>query len=86
MQKAGENGQILSSALLISSNGCVNPVMKTICALPPVFEPPLSYRLGFRAVLFQGMKSGDQMQMSVRMIGCVDPKDCALVRKYNFLL
>lgn len=53
--------------------------MQSICPLPPVFEPPLGYRLGFRAVMFQGMKNGDEIQMSVRIVGCVDSRDCPLV-------
>lgn len=79
LQRIGPNGEILNSATLIQSNGCVNPQMQSICSLPPVFEPPLGYRFGFRAVMFQGMKSGDEMIMNVRLIGCMDHHDCHFV-------
>lgn len=59
--------------------------MQSICPLPPVFEPPLGYRFGFRAVMFQGMKNGDEMQMSVRMVGCIDSRDCHLVNQIKTL-
>lgn len=55
--------------------------------MAPVFEPPLGYRFGFRAVMFQGMKSGDEMVMTVRIIGCMDHHDCHLVWiTFNFVL
>ena len=79
LQRLGSNGQILNSANLIASNGCVNPTMKAICSAPPVFEPPLGHRLKFRAVMFQGMKSGDEMFMSVKVIGCIHSIDCFVV-------
>lgn len=58
--------------------------MQSVCSLPPVFEPPLGYRFGFRAVMFQGMKSGDEMMMNIRIIGCLDHHDCHLVRPIHF--
>lgn len=85
LQRIGSNGEVLNTAQLIKSNGCVNPSMQSICPLPPVFEPPLGYRFGFRAVMFQGMKNGDEMQMSVRIVGCVDSRDCLLVNQIIFL-
>lgn len=87
LQRIGSTGEILNSATLIKSNGCVNPLMQSICSLLPVFEPPLGYRLGFRAVMFQGMKSGDEMQINVRVIGCINSQDCIVVifkRKNNY--
>lgn len=29
--------------------------------------------------MFQGMKSGDEMQVNVRIVGCVNPQDCNVV-------
>ncbi|XP_055313280.1 uncharacterized protein LOC129574815 isoform X2 [Sitodiplosis mosellana] len=78
LQRLGSNGEVLNSATLIKSNGCINPQMNSVCSLPPVFEPPLGYRFGFRAVMFQGMKSGDEMIMTVRVLGCMDHHDCHL--------
>lgn len=57
--------------------------MKSICPQPPTFEPPLGHRFGFRAVMFQGMKSGDEMVMSVKIAGCIDQSDCFVVRLSN---
>lgn len=79
LQRLSPGGDILNSATLIKSDGCVNPAMRLICPIAPVYEPPLSYRIGFRAAMFQGMKSGDEMVMRVRIVGCIDPRDCAVV-------
>lgn len=32
--------------------------------------------------MFQGMKSGDEMQVNVRIVGCVNPQDCSVVSIY----
>lgn len=61
---------------LIQTSGCVNPQMKSICPHQPIFEPPLGHRFSFKAVMFQGMKSGDEIQMSVRLVGCMEHQDC----------
>lgn len=86
LKRIGSNGEILNTAQLIKSNGCINPSMQSICSIQPVFEPPLGYRFGFRAVMFQGMKSGDEMQMSVRIVGCIDSRDCQMVGEIHFYL
>jgi hypothetical protein len=51
--------------------------MRSICPAPPTYEAPLGYRLAFRAVMFQGMRSGDEMVMKVRIAGCIHRQDCA---------
>lgn len=79
LQRLGPYGQVLNSAALITSNGCVHPAMLSICPLPPVFEPPLGHSLRFRAVMFEEMKSGDEMAINVRVVGCIDQSDCAMV-------
>lgn len=79
MQRLGPSGDVLNSVILVTSNGCVHPSMRSICPLPPTFEPPLGHRLGFRAVMFQGMKSSDEMILSVKIIGCIDQNDCFVV-------
>lgn len=90
MQRVGANGEILNTATLIKSNGCANPKMQSILSLPPVFEHPLGYRFAFRAVMFQGMKSGDEMVMNVRINICMDHHDCHFVRicqkQFNLLI
>ncbi|XP_055628307.1 uncharacterized protein LOC129769839 isoform X2 [Toxorhynchites rutilus septentrionalis] len=78
MQRLSPTGSVLNSAILIATNGCLNPAMKTICPGNPVLESPLSYRLSFRAAMFQGMHSGDEMVMRVRIVGCVDRRECTV--------
>lgn len=50
--------------------------MKSICPLGPTFEPPLGHRLAFKVVMFQGMRSGDEVVMSIKISGCLDEHDC----------
>lgn len=79
MQRLSPTGSVLNSAILVATNGCLNPAMKAICPANPVLESPLSYRLSFRAAMFQGMRSGDEMVMRVRIVGCVDRRECTVV-------
>jgi hypothetical protein len=79
LQRMTSAGELVNSAILVTSNGCLNPTMKSICPLPPSFEAPLGFRLGFRAVMFQGMRSGDEMVMKVRIAGCINRQDCFTV-------
>lgn len=76
MQRLGSSGEVLNTVNLVSHNGCINPSMKSVCTLPPQYEPPLGQRFGFKAVMFQGMKSGDEVVMSIRILGCVNRNDC----------
>jgi len=79
LQRLAPSGEVVNSAILITTNGCVNPSMRAVCPAAPVFEPPLGHRLAFRAVMFMGMRSGDEMVMSVRVVGCLERKDCNVV-------
>ncbi|XP_050098506.1 uncharacterized protein LOC126579181 [Anopheles aquasalis] len=76
MQRLSPTGTVLNSASLVTASGCLNPLMRAISPVAPVFEAPLGYRLGFRAAMFQGMRSGDEMILRVRIIGCVDRREC----------
>uniref|UniRef100_A0A182FU78 Uncharacterized protein n=1 Tax=Anopheles albimanus TaxID=7167 RepID=A0A182FU78_ANOAL len=76
MQRLSPTGTVLNSASLVTAGGCLNPLMRAISPVAPVFEAPLGYRLGFRAAMFQGMRSGDEMILRVRIIGCVDRREC----------
>lgn len=76
MQRLGSAGETLNTISLVGNSGCINPTMKSICPLPPQYEPPLGQRFGFRAVMFQGMKSGDEVVMSIRVMGCINRNDC----------
>lgn len=60
--------------------------MKPICPFPPVFEAPLGHRFIFRAVMFNGMKSGDEMIMSVKILGCLNFNDCYVVQHTNTII
>ncbi|XP_055527880.1 uncharacterized protein LOC129720424 [Wyeomyia smithii] len=78
MQRLSPTASVLNSATLIATNGCVNPAMKAICPAAPILESPLSYRLAFRAAMFQGMRSGDEMVLRVRVVGCVERRECTV--------
>ncbi|XP_001659563.2 uncharacterized protein LOC110679710 [Aedes aegypti] len=78
MQRQTSAGSVLNSATVVTTNGCLNPTMRAISSVAPVAESPLSYRLNFRAAMFQGMRSGDEMVMRVRIVGCVDRRECAV--------
>uniref|UniRef100_A0A182RY06 ZP domain-containing protein n=1 Tax=Anopheles funestus TaxID=62324 RepID=A0A182RY06_ANOFN len=78
MQRLSPTGTVLNSASLVNANGCLNPLMRAISPIAPVFEAPLGYRLGFRAAMFQGMRSGDEMVLRVRIVGCVDRRECVV--------
>lgn len=78
LERQSPNGNVINTASIITSNGCVNPSMKPICPQPPIFEPPLGHRLGFKAIMFQGMKSGDEIIMNVKVIGCMERGDCLI--------
>lgn len=85
MQRLGSAGEVLNTANLVSHNGCINPSMKSVCTIPPQYEPPLGQRFGFKAVMFQGMKSGDEVVMSIRVLGCVNKQDCETTTQCGFL-
>ncbi|XP_073811825.1 uncharacterized protein [Musca autumnalis] len=76
LQRISPSGEVLNNVQLITSQGCLNPSMKGICTQPPSFDAPLGYKLPFKAVMFQGMRSGDELLMSMRITGCLDYHDC----------
>lgn len=52
--------------------------MRSVCPHEPIFEPPLGYKFGFKAFMFQGMKSGDELVMNVKLNGCLYKRDCVI--------
>uniref|UniRef100_A0A336LLZ0 CSON013703 protein n=1 Tax=Culicoides sonorensis TaxID=179676 RepID=A0A336LLZ0_CULSO len=78
LQRFSPQGELLNSVNLISPNGCLNNLMRNICPHEPIFEPPLGYKLGFKAFMFQGMKSGDELVMNVKLNGCLYKRDCVI--------
>lgn len=54
--------------------------MRSVCPDNPIQQNPLVTTLTVKAFMFQGMDNGDEMIMSVRMIGCLLPEDCLKVK------
>lgn len=65
-----------NSVTLVNSAGCRLPSMKGVCPEQPRHVTPLTVTLPMRAFMFQGAKSGDEMVLSVRMVGCLQAEDC----------
>lgn len=76
LQRISSTGEVLHSASLITSRGCLNPAMQDICPQAPYAESALCQRLHFKAIMFPGMHSGDVLVMSMRITGCLHPEDC----------
>ncbi|KAH8401750.1 hypothetical protein KR009_007667 [Drosophila setifemur] len=76
LQRIASGGEVLNTAQLVSSRGCLNPAMQSICTHAPILEPPLGQRLHFKAVMFPGMRSGEVLVISMRITGCLEHDDC----------
>ncbi|XP_020803576.1 uncharacterized protein LOC110180261 [Drosophila serrata] len=76
LQRIASGGEVLNTVQLISSRGCLNPAMLSICSHGPILEPPLGQRLHFKAVMFPGMQSGEVLVISMRITGCLEREDC----------
>lgn len=76
MQRISPSGEILNNVQLVTSHGCLNPSMQGVCTQAPSFDAPLGYKLPFKAVMFQGMRSGEDVIMSMRITGCLEYQDC----------
>ncbi|KAG5893031.1 hypothetical protein JTB14_026583 [Gonioctena quinquepunctata] len=61
---------------LVEENGCRSAGIRTICPFQPRQLTSLDNMLHFRAFLFQESSKGDDMVLSVRMLGCLNPQDC----------
>ncbi|KAL9880015.1 uncharacterized protein ACN2A1_011672 isoform 1-T1 [Glossina fuscipes fuscipes] len=79
-QRIAPDGDVLQEAVLITSEGCLNPFMLSVCQ-GIIFEAPLAYKLPFKAFMFQGMSSGDELIVSVRISACLYPQDCSVDAK-----
>lgn len=86
LQRFSPQGELLNSVNLVSPNGCLNHLMRNVCPHEPIFEPPLGYKFGFKAFMFQGMKSGDELVMNVKLNGCLYKRDCIVVCTKNFVI
>ncbi|XP_055372791.1 uncharacterized protein LOC129606475 [Condylostylus longicornis] len=76
LQRFSPSGEILNSVNIITQQGCINPVMRLVCPTQPSFDPPLGYRLSFKAIMFQGMRSGEEIVLSLKITGCMERADC----------
>lgn len=59
------------------------PPFQTVCPHEQYRDiaDPLSSALVLRTFMFQGMKDGDEMVISAKVMACVDPRDCSVVRE-----
>lgn len=64
------------SLTLVEENGCRSSGIRSICPFQPRQLTPLDNILQFRAFLFQDSARGDDMVLSVRMLGCLNAQDC----------
>ncbi|XP_067626759.1 uncharacterized protein [Eurosta solidaginis] len=78
VQRIAPTGELLNNVALITSHGCLNPSMQSVCSQMPSYDPPLGHRLAFKAVMFQGMRSGDELVLSMRLTACLEEHDCQL--------
>ncbi|XP_030746746.1 uncharacterized protein LOC115875430 [Sitophilus oryzae] len=69
--------QSKKSVILLDENGCVNSMMRSICPKKPQKVSPLTTELYFRAFLFQESPQGDEIVLSLKMHGCLNPRDCS---------
>ncbi|XP_018796713.1 PREDICTED: uncharacterized protein LOC108973722 [Bactrocera latifrons] len=76
VQRISATGELLNNVALVTKQGCINPSMQSVCTQPPSYDPPLGHRLTFKAVMFQGMRSGDELVLSMRITGCLEERDC----------
>uniref|UniRef100_A0A1I8PZK0 ZP domain-containing protein n=1 Tax=Stomoxys calcitrans TaxID=35570 RepID=A0A1I8PZK0_STOCA len=84
LQRISPSGEMLNNVNLVTSQGCLNPSMKSICSQPPSYDAPLGYKLPFKAVMFQGMHSGEELLMTMRITGCLDSRDCQVAADQCF--
>lgn len=69
--------------VLVDNQGCRIPAMRVVCPEQPRQLNNLVTTFPFRAFMFQGSNSGDEMVLSVKMIGCMQYEDCYQVGGYT---
>ncbi|XP_037094189.1 uncharacterized protein LOC119114071 [Pollicipes pollicipes] len=71
--------QTADSVSLVLSSGCRNPEFKIVAPAQPTRhqQNQLISNFAFRVFAFQGMGSGDRLQVSAGVTGCVEAIDCA---------
>lgn len=93
MQHVGSSRTALSTAktnfdsvTMVDSLGCRVSSMKSVCPEHPRQVSSLITTMPFRAFMFQGANSGDEMVLSIRMLGCLLYEDCFPVSIKIFIL
>ena len=92
-QRFGKNGlerqkrQIPDAAFLVLSDGCRNPVFRSIASDHPIQETDdnLVVKFNFKAFMFQDMEENGPIRITAKVIACVDEEDCRPVG-YQFHL
>lgn len=74
--RVSPSGDLLNSAVLVTQDGCVNRAMRAICPENPSFDPPFGQKFPLKAATFPGMLPGEELQLNVRLFGCLNQKDC----------
>ncbi len=67
---------------LVAADGCTNPKYRVLAPNNPQrdAENGLVSSFDFRVFAFQSMSSGDSIQITARVVACVERSDCAPVR------
>jgi len=77
-----EKRQIPEAAFLVLSDGCRNPVFRSIAADHPIQDPNdnLVVNFNFRAFMFQDMEDSGTIRITAKVMACVEREDCQPVR------
>ncbi|XP_054166693.1 uncharacterized protein LOC128964158 [Oppia nitens] len=74
--------QIPDAAFLVLSDGCRNPVYRSIASTHPVQESNdnLVVSFNFKAFMFQDMDESGTIRITAKVIACVEEEDCQPMR------
>ena len=70
--------QIPDTAFLVLSDGCRNPVYRSVAAGHPIQDSDdnLVVRFNFKAFMFQDMNGSGFIRITAKVIACVEEEDC----------
>ncbi|CAG2174352.1 unnamed protein product [Oppiella nova] len=77
-----EKRQIPDAAFLVLSDGCRNPVFRSIAVNHPTQESNdnLLVSFNFKAFMFQDMDESGTIRITAKVIACVEEEDCRPIR------
>jgi hypothetical protein len=80
--KNREKRQIPDAAFLVLSDGCRNPVFRSIAPEHPFQDSndDLTVNFNFKAFMFQDMDESGTIRITAKVIACVEQQDCRPVR------